>query len=255
MHEAALAALGIEGRYLARRVDRAGLEAAAAELRRGELDGANITMPHKARAAELADDLTATAARAGSVNTWVARRGRILGDTTDVPGLTTAAERCGLPAEGPVLVLGAGGAAAAALVAFAGRPLALVARRPEAAVELARRVGVEATVLRWGEAVEAVVVNATPLGMAGESLPPGLVESATGLVDMAYGPTATPAVRAALGRGIPVVDGIAMLAAQAEVAFRLWTGRDAPVGLMEAVARKASRGASTPPKLGGRPEV
>ncbi len=242
MHEAALQAVGMVGTYVARRVDREGMRAAASEMRRGLLDGANITMPHKALAARLADTLTPAARQAGSVNTWIAEGGRILGDTTDVPGIGVAWRRCRLPLDRAVVVLGAGGAAAAALVALAGRDLYVSSRRPEAARTLVDRVAVEARILPWGESIpDAVVVNATPLGMGGESLPPGLVEHAAGLFDMAYGGGETPAVRTARDRGIPVADGVAMLAAQAEIAFRAWTGVDSPPGLMESVARKASR--------------
>lgn len=238
MHTAALRALGIDGSYTARQVDVGGMHAAAAELREGALDGANITMPHKVLAAELADHVDAEARRAGSVNTWLRRAGQLWGFSTDVEGVRRVWDRRSLP-EGPVLILGSGGAAAAALVALEGSRLAVQARSRERAAALCRRVGVDVTVEPWGRAAAGrVVVNCTPLGMKGEELPLRL--DCAGLVDMAYGPEPTPAVREVEPSGVPIADGLDLLAAQAEASFRLWTGVDPPEGLMEEIARKAS---------------
>ncbi|MDH3539909.1 MAG: shikimate dehydrogenase [Acidimicrobiia bacterium] len=222
LHAAALAAAGIRGSYEARRVDVAGMESAVEEIRTGHLHGANVTMPHKRVAARLADSLEADAARAGSVNTLLIRAGVVAGASTDVEGIRRAWGR--LP-EGPVLILGAGGAAAAALLALEGRPLSVSARRPDAARALVARSGVEATVSEWGKPVDgAVVVNATALGMQGERLPESLLASAAGLFDMPYGKGQTPAVVTAVAHGLPVVDGVEMLISQAALSFELWTG-------------------------------
>jgi shikimate dehydrogenase len=92
----------------------------------------------------------------------------------------------------------------------------------------------------WGNAeAGATVINATPLGMAGETLPPGVVDGAGCLLDLAYGAEPTPAVAEALRRGLPVVDGIDLLVAQAAAAFSIWTGIAAPVLAMMQAARRA----------------
>lgn len=239
MHTAALRALGLAGTYEARRVDPAGMAAAAEEVRRGTLDGANITMPHKAMAFRLADRVEAEAARAGSVNTWVGEAGVLVGASTDIPGVRAAWARRSLPADAPVLILGAGGAAAAALIALAGRAPAVSARVGGAGLALLRRCGVEGQEVAWGDAVEgAVVVNCTPLGMHGEELPGGLLAEASGLVDMAYGADVTPAVARGRMQGLPVADGLDLLVAQAEAAFMRWVGVPPPPGVMEAAARE-----------------
>ncbi len=228
LHQAALAAVGIAGTYQARQVDEAGMEGALAELRRGELHGANVTMPHKRLAARLADRRHPLAERARAVNTLVATGGSVTGYLTDVAGVRYAWERAGLP-DTVALVLGAGGAAAAALLAVEGRPLAVAARDRGRAVRLVDQLEVAASVLGWGEALPgAVVVNATPLGMGGETLPPQLLEGATGLLDMTYGADLTPAVRDARAAGVPVADGHDMLLGQAMASFELWTGMAAP---------------------------
>ena len=249
LHNAALAALGIEGTYEARRVDRSGLLRMADEVRRGRLDGANITMPHKQMAAQLADDLDSVSAKTGSVNTWVRDEKRLVGYSTDGHGVRFAIRHARLPKEGPVLILGAGGAAAAAVHALNERPLLLSARRPDAAATLLERLDVVARVLPWGDAaVGALVINATPIGMQGEALPSSVIESAGGLLDMVYGATMTPAVDLAARRGIPVSDGVPMLVGQAVESFRLWTGRNAPAGVMLDAANASSSTAYRPKK-------
>jgi shikimate dehydrogenase len=237
IHEAALAACGIEGRYVARRVDEPGLYRAVAEIRAGALDGANVTMPHKRVAAAACDRLSPEASACRSVNTVVPSGEEAVGHSTDVSGIRFLAAHlgCGDPAE--ILVLGAGGAAAAALVAFAGRRVFISTRRADAAVRLAASLGM-AEPHPWGEPRPgAVLVNATPLGMAGEPLPDGIVEAASALLDMPYGASVTPAVALARRLGIPAADGIDLLVAQAADSFRLWTGIPAPLDVMEAAAR------------------
>jgi shikimate dehydrogenase len=235
MQRAAMEAAGVTGSYRARRVDEAGLMEAVTEMRRGELDGANVTMPHKRLAATLVDELAPDARRAGAVNTIVWQPERLVGHLTDVAGVRDASEEAGLPASGPVLVLGAGGAAAAAILAVDGRPLRVAARRPGAARDLLKRLEVDGEDADWGAPWPgATVVNATPIGMSGDRLPPGIVEEAAALLDMAYRADPTYAVVAARAGGIPVADGLDMLIAQGAVSFALWTALEAPRDAMRA---------------------
>lgn len=114
------------------------------------------------------------------------------------------------------------------------------ARRFEVAVGLAHDMDVEVHPLPWGTVVPgAVVVNATPLGMAEESLPPRIVEEAAGLLDMAYSRATTPAVLTARRTGLPHASGTDLLLAQAMASFTLWTGRTAPVAEMRDALQKA----------------
>jgi len=223
------------------------MASAASEMRTGELHGANITMPYKGVAARLADGLSSDAARAGSVNTWTLEdRGRLVGHSTDVEAIRRVWVRAGLATDCSVLVVGAGGAAAAAMVALDERDLWCSARRPEAVSALADRVDVPLRPLeRGGSLPGAVVVNATPLGMRGGELPVRLLEESMGLFDMAYvaGGVETGAVRWMRERRKPASDGLEMLAAQAEASFEMWTGHGAPAGLMERVARTGATGA------------
>jgi shikimate dehydrogenase len=231
LHGAALRELGLPGTYEAIRVDADGMRSAVDDLRRGLLDGVNVTMPHKALAAELADLTSADVARMGAANTLVRIGDAVAAHTTDIAGVRHAWSD--LPDDAPVLILGGGGAAAAALLAVAGRQVGVATRTPTAAKRLIDRLGVDAEPVPWGAAVAgAVVVNATPIGMHGEELPAGVLAAACGLLDMAYGSAATPAVRTVGAQGKPVADGRAMLLGQAAASFRLWTGRPAPLAAM-----------------------
>ena len=237
LHCAALDHQGIDGEYTARVVDAAGFDDAVADLHAGRLDGANVTMPHKRRAFERCDLLSAAAKRAGAVNTLSMSGGLVAGDNTDVGGISSVWAEAGLPDATPVTVLGAGGAAAAALVALTGREITVLARDRKRAERVAESTGSNATVAAWGDRVSpSVVVNATPLGMRGEALPRQVLQSAVGLFDMAYGDAPTPAVEEAVGRNLPVAAGLDLLVAQAALSFEIWVGVRPDAAVMRAAA-------------------
>lgn len=238
IHNAALAAAGLSGVYKARRVDDQGLRATFDEVRSGELSGFNVTMPHKGLAADLCDRLETDAARAGSVNTVALIDDVVWGFSTDIGGIGDAWGE--LPTIGPVLILGAGGAAAAACVALADRPIYLAARRFGAGAELGQRLGLTVGEIRWGVPVVAsVVVNCTPIGMKVEALPVAVLATSGGLFDMAYGSATTPAVQTVRREGLPAVEGLDLLVAQAARSFRIWTGLNPPVEVMRKAAKNA----------------
>jgi shikimate dehydrogenase len=240
LHTAALKAVGLVGSYRAVRVDRRGLKERFDELRRGRIDGANVTMPHKRDAAEFVDDLSPGAARAQSVNTVVAAGSELVGHSTDIDGVLAVWDEAHLPGEAPVLILGAGGAAAAAVIALEDRRVYLAARQVDRAEGLLDRLDVMGDAVPWGRPIPgAVVVNATPLGMAGETLPAGIVEESSGLLDMPYRHGSTAAVRRARRNGVPHATGTDLLIAQAAVSFTLWTGRPAPLAQMRAALQIA----------------
>jgi shikimate dehydrogenase len=227
---------------VARRVPPGDLSRLFEQLREGDLDGINVTMPHKAEAARLCDELSDDARRSSSVNTVVRLDdGRLIGHSTDVTALRRLWRRR-LPTDHPVLVLGAGGAASAACLAALGRTIYVSARRSEAVDELGQGLDRRIVAVPWRTAVAgAVLVNATPLGMHGEELPPALLALATGFVDLAYGDSTTPAVEQARSAEIALIDGIEVLVAQAADSFRLWTGHEPSLQAMQQAARNYSR--------------
>jgi shikimate dehydrogenase len=239
IHNAAFAALGIDAEFGWLQVQRGEFDQVVHALRSGELDGVSVTMPHKHAAYEAADERSDSALRAGAVNTLVVEGDRLVGHNTDVAGVRHALAMIESDETAPTLILGNGGAAAAALLAVEGRHVYLSGRSEARARTLAGRVGVEVTVIAWGHPVSmATVINATPLGMAGEDLPDGVVERAAALLDMTYGAQRSPAVAHALALGLPAADGLAMLTGQAVEAFELFTGQKAPATTMEHAARE-----------------
>ncbi|MCL1595068.1 MAG: shikimate dehydrogenase [Actinomycetia bacterium] len=239
IHNAGFAALGIDAvfEFVPTPVDR--FADAERLLRDGTFDGASITMPHKGNAFAAVDVIDPLAERARAVNTIIARDGVLTGYNTDIEGVRFATEQIGLPTGTPVLLLGYGGAAAAALVSTPrGTPITISGRRTGAAARLANEIDVQAAVVAWGEPVAgAIVVNATPLGMHGESLPEAVVTEAAGLFDMTYGDAPTDAIATAAALGIPYADGLDMLVGQAVSAFELFTGRAAPTNVLRTAAR------------------
>lgn len=247
IHAAALEFAGLDGVYDRRRVDGEGMMRAAADLRAGRLTGANVTMPHKALAARLADRRSGAVIRSGGANTLWMEEGRLRAHSTDPDGVRFAWRHARLPAEAPVLLLGAGAAAAAALLALEGREIRVAARRPEAARDLVSMVGAEAAVIPWGRPLEgAVLVNATPLGMRGEELPAAVLAEAGGLLELAYGHGRTPADVALRARNLPVASGELMLVGQGAASFAIWTGIQVPPSVMLAALAEHGHLPATP---------
>ena len=244
MHNAAFEALGLDWAYVPLPVAGANLRAGVHGLVVLGFAGANVTIPHKTAVLPCCDEVDDVARRAGSVNTLVVVDGRVLGSSTDGLGVMRAVD----PAGASVLVIGAGGAAravASALVDGGAASLTVVARRPEAAEELAahlRGLGTAASIetSSWPPegARSTLVLNTTPLK---EQL---VLEPRAGqqVVDLAYLPDGRPTalVEAARVAGCElVVDGLDVLVGQGAASFELWTGVPAPVEVMRAAVRAA----------------
>ncbi len=140
----------------------------------------------------------------------------------------------------PILILGAGGAAAAAIIGAAGRVVYVAARDMQRAMALIERIGSRGGVVPLGVGVSgALVVNATPLGMGGERLPDAITTTASGIIDLPYGPSETLTVTGARATGLPYMDGVEFLVLQAAASFEWWTGVPAPIDVMVQAARNA----------------
>ena len=248
MHNAAAAALGLDRVYVALRVAAADLEIAIRGLAALGFDGANVTLPHKAGAAALCDELGAEARDAGAVNTLSFTAGGLRGDLTDGLGLIAALAQ--VPER--AVVLGAGGstrAAAAALVRAGTRHLTIVARRPEAAAELAGSLAALEPAARVEAAAAmpaargGLLVNCTPVGgiadLKGLPVPADVIERMDAVADFAYRAdgSPTPLTAAALAAGLPVVDGLELLVRQGALSFQRWTGIEPPLDVMRRAAR------------------
>ena len=214
-----------------------GFDAVEARLRSGDLVGVSVTMPHKTHAYEAVDGLSDIAQRTHAVNTITAVGGVLSGTNTDVAGVRFAVDAADA-AEGPVLVLGAGAAAAAAVVALEGRRTYVSSRDERAASGVLAITGLNGSVVPWSEGVAgSVVVNATPVGMHGDELPPSVLAVASAIIDMAYGPDETPAIAYAVSHGLSHADGLDMLVGQAVEAFEVFTGAEPPIDAFYQAAR------------------
>jgi shikimate dehydrogenase len=260
MHRAALASAGLEGAYDALPApDIGAFEAVLGRLRDGRLDGLNVTLPWKLDAFARCDALTDTARAAGAVNTLRARPGGGLeGHNTDVPGLVAAVREAFPEAafdDRPVAVVGAGGAARAAVLAatdLGARRIRVHNRTPDRAARLVTELGLGEAVASLEDALAgaALVLQASSFGLglsreASQDAASALVDALSGLapgaamVDLVYGPHATPWVLAGALTGHAAVDGLGMLVHQAALAFQWWTGHPADVPAMWAAAREA----------------
>ncbi len=196
--------------------------------------GLNVTIPHKEAAFALCDEVEPLARQAGAVNTLVFAKGRILGRNTDGIGFIANLRQSGIdPAAGPVLILGAGGAARAIAAAFLdlGVPVTLSNRTASRAAALAAALP-GCSVLDWAErdaglAQHALLVNTTSLGMAGHGaleIDLGRAPPGCGVADIVYVPLETPLIAAARARGLKTAPGLGMLLHQAAPGFAAWFG-------------------------------
>jgi len=241
---------GIDGEYTALAVPPAGLVRTLSQLPRRGFSGVNVTVPHKQAALEAiiaaGGGVTETARRVGAVNTVVFHDDghggfSMEGHKTDAFGfmenLKEKAPREGL--RGPVVVLGAGGAARAICASLqdAGvREIRIINRSGKKAWDLAQEMtqgaGPCAAPVPWEDRESALagislLVNGTPLGMSGSpplDLPLDLLPEAAVVYDIVYAPPETALLQRAKARGNPVVDGLGMLIHQARPAFEAWFG-------------------------------
>lgn len=200
--------------------------------------GANVTIPHKQAVMAHAATVTAVARRIGAANTLSFSNGAIHADNTDAYGFMENL-RLSAPewhaASGPAVVLGAGGASRAVLVALidAGCPeIRLVNRTFSRAEAIAEAFGPPVMPLPWHQRAASLdgahlIVNTTALGMVGHpplDLPSESLSSNALVTDVVYAPLETPLLRLARSRGCRTVDGLGMLLHQAVPGFERWFG-------------------------------
>lgn len=246
IHNAAYAELGLDWRYVKLPVPPGLFEETVRGLPGSGYRGANVTIPHKLAALELADAASPAATAVGAANTLTFEEGAITADNTDAGGLLDAIDR---PVSGlGALVLGAGGAGRAAAWALREAGAASVAvwnRTPERAAALARELDIE-----HAERPRAcdLLVNATSVGLdpgtpadaalAALGLP--LIDTPPLVVDLVYRVGGSTPVQAwAEGAGAAVVDGLEVLVRQGARSFERWTGSPAPLAAMRAAAHAA----------------
>jgi shikimate dehydrogenase len=254
MQNACLDACNLNFRYIAFDVKPESLGDAVAGVKAMDIAGLNVTIPHKVEIMKYLDALDETALAAGAVNTVKNEGGRLIGYNTDGEGLIQSlAEDLGFtPEKRIILVIGAGGAARGAVSALckAGASRILVLNRTSSKADelvssLAERYP-EAEMIAFSSLEEIhdilptvdLVINATSLGMKSDDtsfagldhLPPR-----SKIYDMVYTPKQTVLMKKATELGLQTSNGLGMLSAQGELAFKIWTGVIPPSGLMRQV--------------------
>jgi shikimate dehydrogenase len=265
MHDPALAACGIDARYVRLEVASTDFLKALRTVCDLGFIGTNVTIPHKFTALDSVDEVDPAARRLGAVNTILFRPdGSALGRNSDGPGFVrTVQEEFGAEVKDlRILLLGAGGGAGGAVAvqsALEGcRSLTLTNRTEAKAAAVAASLrdllpGDRCRTIPWTpEALAAalpdidLIINGTSLGMSPEDpalLPEGTVTSRHFVYDMVYKPLVTPLVATARAAGAKAINGLPMLLWQGVQSFEWWFQRPAPVeamraGLEEAVRRR-----------------
>ena len=256
MHNTAFCELGLNWVYLCFDVGEEELERAVEGMKALGAPGWNVTMPDKNRMATLCDELSGAASIIKAVNTVVNRDGVLTGYSTDGTGFFRAAREHGIDIRGEKMtILGTGGAATAVFVEAAlqgaaeitvfGREDALYPRAVEICARLNRETGSRVKLLplpddealRREMSGSRLFVNGTSVGMAPHTdaslVPdPDFFVPGLAVADVIYHPAKTKLLAMAEGRGCTVFNGEGMLLYQGAEAFRLWTGREMPVGLV-----------------------
>lgn len=256
LHQAAYRSLTLDWAYLAFEVPPGSLEAAVGGASALGLIGLSVTMPHKDAAAQLSTRRSLLVGRLGAANTLTFTGHQIVADNTDGAGLV-ADLRQGVPFEPSdrrCAVIGAGGAARAAVVALAeagASEVLVVNRTPERAFQAAALIPGRGRVARTEELDAAdLIVNATPIGMLADGgrggpgsdqafVNPSRFGSGQLVVDLVYDPPVTEWLAQAATNGARIRGGLGMLVHQAALQVEIWTGSRAPLPEMwRAVGRR-----------------
>jgi shikimate dehydrogenase len=252
IHNFWLNAHGIRGAYVPLAVKPERLKEALAGLVALGFRGCNVTMPHKQTAMQLLDRVNDTARRIGAVNTIVVEEdGSLSGFNNDGNGFVQSLRdaRPDWRADaGPILLLGAGGASRAVVVALlenGAKNIRIANRTPEKAQAIADEFGSVVSTVAWTDraaalADVALLVNCTDRGMIGKpalEIDLSRLTPATLAADLIYTPLETPFLAEARARGCLTVNGLGLLLNQARLAFKAWFGvmPDATPELVKAI--------------------
>jgi shikimate dehydrogenase len=237
MHNAAFKHLGLNMVYVAFQVE--GAAEAAMAVRTLDLRGASVTVPHKESIMAHLDEVDETSKTIGAVNTVFNRRGRLLGYNTDWLGVVSALEQVTDLAGKSCLVLGAGGAARAAVYGTqkTGATVFIMNRSENRGQRLAAEMQCNfAPWQAWDKLELDVVINATPVGMSPNEkqspVPAERLRAGMVIMDMVYKPVETTLLRDAQTAGCLGVSGLDMLLYQGAAQLEIWTSADPPVEIM-----------------------
>ncbi|OAB34012.1 shikimate dehydrogenase [Paenibacillus glacialis] len=255
MHNAALAALGIEGEYFPLHVSREDLGSAISRIRELGFRGINVTIPHKVDVMAYVDRIDDSASRIGAVNTILNENGILTGYNTDGIGyVRSLKDETQVDLRGKsIMVLGAGGAARGIIYALAQeepKTIVIANRTEDKAIQMAEEwkslVNISAITMDKIEGILPdidVVINTTSIGMHPktsqsvidpEMIPPGIIVS-----DLIYNPLTTELLKKSHERGCTIHGGLGMFINQGAYALEYWTGMPAPIETMRTAVLKS----------------
>jgi shikimate dehydrogenase len=257
MHNTAFEALGMEAVYLPFSVRPEDLGKATMALRALNVSGVNVTLPHKGAVIEFLDDIDVFAKRVGAVNTVIQKSGKLHGYNTDGAGFMLSLRKdAHFEPEGKkVVILGAGGAAAAVAMALSDagvRRIVVANRNKDRAEVLTKRIRKyydreaipialdEGRALYWLIRESDLLVNATSVGLIGPDklkINPNSFHDKLLVFDLIY--RETQLLKIARRRGSKIIDGLGMLVSQGARSFELFTGKRAPFRIMKTAVEHA----------------
>ncbi len=240
MHNAALKEMKIDARYIAIRVENA--REITRKIKEMNIRGASITIPHKTAVMDYLDEVSESSMMIGAVNTLTFTDGRLEGDNTDWTGFTLALKES-IEIEGKTFaILGAGGAARAAVFGIlqeGGTPV-ILNRTVTKGEKLAKEFGCDFHPISEVEKIKAdCLINSTPAGMFPDmEISPVRAEALSNfgcVMDMIYNPLETRLLKDAQEAGCSVISGLPMFIYQGAEQIRIWTGLRPPLDLMKQV--------------------
>lgn len=250
IHNAAFNTLGLNCSYIALRVQEGQLKNSIDSLRAINIGGFNVTMPHKVKILNYVDRCDKTVQLVGAANTVNNEEGKFCAYNTDVAGFIRPLRERKISFNGiEVLILGAGGAARAVVVALSGeRGIANInifnrnTDRSANLAKLVKKLGLKASIVSNDDiqkiaSQSELIINTTPLGMSNEE---SLIKSASIskdsiVYDIVYKPINTKLIVNAKTAGAQVVYGYEMLLEQATASFKIWLKMDPPIDSMKKV--------------------
>lgn len=260
MHNAAFRKLKLNAVYVLFETQKNDFPRAVKKMKLMNIRGFNVTVPYKEEIIPLLDKLDEQARAIGAVNTVLNIKGSLVGYNTDAPGFIASLnnELKFDPVNKDIFIIGAGGAARAigfALAKGKARSITFYDTVSSRAEKLANDIGkifkaCRVTTIPAGKSAaemlkeSSLLVNASTCGMkTGDPMPVDikLLPKGIAVYDIIYNPAPTRLVRAAKARGLKAANGLGMLLYQGALAFKIWTGRNAPIEVMLGALKRVSR--------------
>jgi len=247
IYNAAFLFLRLDCTYIAYRIPKGELQYGVESLKKIEIAGFNVTIPHKIDMMKLLDEADEECRLVGATNTVVNDNGSLRGHNTDVRGFLDPIRRRKIESQNSeVLLIGAGGAARAIVVAFSKERIRKVTianrtrERADEIVKFAKNIGLESDYIDLEQAGEIAgnykfIVNATSVGLKGVGCPISTekINKNSIVYDIVYMPVETPLIQQSKNQGATIIYGWEMLLAQAMKSFEIWIGKPAPYEAMK----------------------